>query len=176
MRRRKILPYTIIISDPTDSQAAQGYCCVFYFVSISKNRTLLMTIQKESEGLPTPAVEREESEPSILHCDDFVLLNDAIKCWIVRIENISLLEAWCNGTLVHFLDDRLLVGRTLGDCERRLENSTFFRASRRCVVNLSHVKQPRLLKDERLSFLLNDGKEVVLSRRQSVHFRKTRGL
>jgi len=85
-----------------------------------------MTIQKESEGLPTPAVEREESEPSILHCDDFVLLNDAIKCWIVRIENISLLEAWCNGTLVHFLDDRLLVGRTLGDCERRLENSTFF--------------------------------------------------
>ena len=69
-----------------------------------------MTIQKESGGLPTPAVEREESEPSILHCDDFVLLNDAIKCWIVRIENISLLEAWCNGTLVHFLDDRLLVG------------------------------------------------------------------
>ena len=27
---------------------------------------------------------------------------------------------------------------------------------------------------ERLSFLLNDGKEVVFSRRQSVHFRKTR--
>src|SRR4029453_8577694 len=106
-RRRKILPYTIIISDPTESQAAQAIVAEFYFVSISKNRTLLMTIQKESEGLPTPAVEREESEPSILHCDDFVLLNDAIKCWIVRIENISLLEAWCNGTLVHFLDDRL---------------------------------------------------------------------
>jgi hypothetical protein len=69
-----------------------------------------MTIQKESEGLPTPAVEREESEPSILHCDDFVLLNDAIKCWIVRIENISLLEAWCNGTLVHFL----MTGFSLG--------------------------------------------------------------
>jgi hypothetical protein len=97
-RRRKILPYTIIISDPTESQAAQAIVAEFYFVSISKNRTLLMTIQKESEGLPTPAVEREESEPSILHCDDFVLLNDAIKCWIVRIENISLLEAWCNGT------------------------------------------------------------------------------
>jgi hypothetical protein len=103
-RRRKILPYTIILSDPTESQAAQGYCCAILFcIDFKKNRTLLMTIQKESEGLPTPAVEREESEPSILHCDDFVLLNDAIKCWIVRIENISLLEAWCNGTLVSFL-------------------------------------------------------------------------
>ena len=46
-------------------------------------------------------------------------------------------------------------------CERRLDNSTFFRASRGCIVNLSHVKQSHLLEDERLSFLLNDGKEVV---------------
>jgi hypothetical protein len=38
------------------------------------------------------------------------------------------------------------------------------------------VKQPRLLDDESISFLLKDGKEVVLSRRQSVLFRKTRGL
>jgi hypothetical protein len=71
-------------------------------------------------------VESEESEPSILHRNDFVLLNDDIKCWIVRIEDISLLEACCNCTLVHFFDDRLLIRRTLGDCERRLENSTFF--------------------------------------------------
>jgi len=132
-----------------------------------------VAVQEESEGLPAPVV---ESEPAILHSNDSVLLADGIKSWIVRIEDISLLEACFKCTLVHFFDDRLLIRRTLGDCERRLENSTFFRASRRCVVNLSHVKQPRLLKDERLSFLLNDGKEVVLSRRQSVHFRKTRGL
>ena len=80
------------------------------------NRTpFLVTVEKQSEGLPTPAVEREESEPSILDCDDFVLLNDDIKCWIVRVEDISLLEACCNRTLVHFFDDRLLIRRTLGD-------------------------------------------------------------
>ena len=46
-------------------------------------------------------------------------------------------------------------------------------------VNLeghSHVKQPRLLEDESIVFLLKDGKEVVFSRRQSVLFRKIRGL
>jgi two-component system, LytTR family, response regulator len=135
-----------------------------------------VAVQKESEGPPTPAVESEESKPSILHRNDFVLLHHDIKCWIVRIEDIFLLEAYSNCTLVHFLDDKLLIRRTLGDCERRLENSTFFRASRGCIVNLNHVKQPRLLEDERLIFLLSDGKEVVFSRRQSVHFRKTRGL
>jgi DNA-binding LytR/AlgR family response regulator len=52
----------------------------------------------------------------------------------------------------------------------------FFRASRDYIVNLSQVKQSRLSKDTGLIFLLNDGKEVVFSRRQSVLFRKTRGL
>jgi two-component system LytT family response regulator len=112
----------------------------------------------------------------IFYRDDFVLLTDDIKSWIVRIEDISLLEAWRNFTLVHLFDDRLLIRRTLGDCERRLDNSIFFRASRGCIVNLSQVKEPRLSKGGGLIFLLKDGKEVVLSRRQTVLFRATRGL
>ena len=167
------------LSSPTPQKVEPRQAIVpqLYFPINFKNRTpLLVAVQEESEGLPTPAVESEESEPAILHSNDFVLLTDGMKCWIVRIEDISLLEACFNYTLVHFFDDRLLIRRTLGDCERRLDNSTFFRASRGCIVNLSHVKQSRLLEDERLSFLLNDGKEVVFSRRQSVHFRKTRGL
>ena len=135
-----------------------------------------MAVQEESEGLPTSAVDSEESEPAILHSNDFVLLTDDIKHWIVRIEDISLLEARQNCTLVHFPDGKLIIRRSLGACERRLDSSIFFRASRGCIVNLSHVKQSRLLEDERLSFLLNDGKEVVFSRRQSVLFRKARGL
>ena len=131
----KILPYTIIISDPTESRAAPGYCSAIYFPINYKNRTpLLVAVQEESVGLPTPAVESEESEAAILHNNDSVLLADGIKCWIVRIEDISLLEACFNCTLVHFFDDRLLIRRTLGDCERRLDNSTFFRASRGCLV------------------------------------------
>ena len=44
----------------------------------------------------------------------------------------------------------------------------FFRANRDCIVNLSQVKQSRLSKDRGLIFLLEDGKEVVFSRRQIV--------
>ena len=135
-----------------------------------------MAVHKESEGSPTPAVESEESEPAILLRNDFVLLNDDIKHWIVRIEDISVLEAHQNFTIAHFPNGKVLIRRSLADCERRLDNSMFFRASRDCIVNLSQVKQSRLSKDRGLIFLLKDGKEVVFSRRQSVLFRKTRGL
>ena len=114
--------------------------------------------------------------PTIFSRDYFVLLTDDIKSWIVRIEDISLLEAHRNFTLVHFPHGKLLIRRSLGDCERRLDSSIFFRARRDCIVNLSQVKQSRLSNDGSLIFLLGDGKEVVLSRRQSVLFRATRGL
>jgi two-component system LytT family response regulator len=114
--------------------------------------------------------------PTIFYRDHFVLLTDDIKYWIVRIEDISLLEADRNFTLVHFPHGNLLIRRSLKDCERRLDSSIFFRASRDSIVNLSQVKQPRLSNDGGLILLLKDGKEVMLSRRQTVLFRATRGL
>jgi hypothetical protein len=70
-----------------------------YSPSISKPHGRIVAVKKESEGSPTPAVESEESEPAILDRNDFVLLNDEIKHWIVRIEDISLLEAHQNFTI-----------------------------------------------------------------------------
>jgi two-component system, LytTR family, response regulator len=141
-----------------------------------KNRTpRLVAGQKESEGLPTPA-DQSESVPAIFYRDDFVLLTDDMECSMVGTEDISLLEAHRKFTLVHVPDGKLLIRRSLADCERRLDSSIFFRASRGCIVNLSHVKQSRFLEDGSLIFILRDGKEVVLSGRQSVLFRKTHGL
>jgi two-component system, LytTR family, response regulator len=99
-----------------------------------------------------------------------------MECSMVGTEDISLLEAHRKFTLVHLPDGKFLVRRSLKHCERRLDSSTFFRANSGCIVNLSHVKQSRFLEDGSLIFILRDGKEVVLSRRQSVLFRKTHGL
>ena len=95
---------------------------------------------------------------------------------MVGTEYISLLEAHRKFTLVHLPDGKFLVRRSLKDCERRLDSSTFFRASGDCIVNLGHVTQSRSLDDGSLIFTLRDGKEIVLSRRQSVLFRKTHSL
>jgi two-component system, LytTR family, response regulator len=128
------------------------------------------------EEAPLLAAESEESNPYIFHRDDFVLLTDHRKCRLARIENISILEAFQNATFVHFAEDKLLIRRSLVECERRLDSSIFFRASRDCIVNLSQVKQPRLVKKGGLIFVLRDGREVLFSRRQSILFRTIRGL
>ena len=130
-------------------------------------------LQTQSDGSPDRVA---ESEPHIFQRDDFVLLTDDSKCRIARILDISILEAFRNATLVHFAEDKFLIPRSLVEIERRLDSSIFFRASRDCLVNLSQVKQPRLLQDGGLIFLLRDGKEVLFSRRRSALFRKIRGL
>jgi DNA-binding LytR/AlgR family response regulator len=67
---------------------------------------------------------------------------------MVGIEDISLLEAHRKFTLVHLPDGKFLVRGSLKDCERRLDSSAFFRASRGCIVNLSHVNNHALSKTE----------------------------
>jgi two-component system LytT family response regulator len=133
----------------------------------------LVAVQTQWERPAAPAA---ESKPHILYRGAFVLLTDDSKCRLARIENISILEAFQNGTFIHFAEDKLLIRRTLVECERRLDDSIFVRASRDCIVNLGQVKQPRLLKDGGLIFILKNGREVVFSRRQSVLFRTSRGL
>jgi DNA-binding LytR/AlgR family response regulator len=88
----------------------------------------------------------------VFHRDDVVLLTGKRKHCMVRVEDISLLEACQNQTLVHIPGGKLLVKRPLRDCERKLEGATFCRASRSCVVNLTYVKQSRLLAHRRLVF------------------------
>ena len=124
-------------------------------VRASERTPLRMTVENEREA---SLIRPEESAPAMFHRDDFVLLSDDIKFWMVRIQDISLLEARQNFTLVHFPDGKLLIRRSLGACERRLQQLHFFRASRGCIVNLSQVKQPRLSNDGSLIFYLKGRK------------------
>ena len=136
---------------------------------------LLPAIQTQGGRPAAPLAKSEESRTQRFFRGAFVLLTDDNECRLARIETISLLEAFQNATFVHLDERKILIQRSLVECERRLDNSIFVRASRNCIVNLSQVKQPRLLKG-RLTFVLKDEREVVFSRRQSVLFRALRGL
>jgi two-component system, LytTR family, response regulator len=104
-----------------------------------------------------------------------VLLTDSMESWIVRIGEITTLEAQRDETLVRFAENHVLIRRTLEHCESRLDGSLFFRASRSCIVNIAHLRQPRL-KDGCLIFRARDGREIVFSRRQTALFRAMRRL
>jgi DNA-binding LytR/AlgR family response regulator len=132
----------------------------------------LTEVRKQPEESLTPA---RGYEPVKLHRNDFVLLTDDVKVWIGPIRDVSLLEACQDKTLVHCPAGELLIRRSLSDCERRLDRSIFFRASKRYIINFSHVKRLHVV-DGSLVFLFKDGRNVALSRRQGTIFRKTRHL
>jgi hypothetical protein len=123
----------------------------------------------ESEEIPQPSGRTFQD-------NDFVFVSDNVNCWVVRAADISVLEACGNYTRVYFHDSSALIRRPLRECECRLDPSTFFRTRRDCVVNLSRVKQMRMLDAKRFLFVLLDGKEVPMSRKQSLIFRKTKAL
>ena len=108
--------------------------------------------------------------------DDFVVLTDNIKCCILRMSDLLRLEAEGNYSRVYWIGSSMLIRRPLRDCEIRLDRSKFFRARRDCIVNLEHVKHTRIVDLMRYVFVLQDGTEVTLSRRQSLVLRKSRAL
>jgi DNA-binding LytR/AlgR family response regulator len=108
--------------------------------------------------------------------DDFVVLTDNVKCCILRMSDLLRLEAEGNYSRVYWIGSSMLIRRPLRDCERRLDKAKFFRARRDCIVNLEHVKHTRIVDLMRYVFVLQDGTEVTLSRRQSLVLRKSRAL
>jgi DNA-binding LytR/AlgR family response regulator len=108
--------------------------------------------------------------------DDFVVLTDNVKCCILRMSDLLRLEAEGNYSRVYWIGSSMLIRRPLRDCEKRLDKSKFFRARRDCIVNLEHVKHTRIVDLMRYVFVLQDGTEVTLSRRQSLVLRKSRAL
>jgi two-component system LytT family response regulator len=131
---------------------------------------------EEPSAIESPAELNEEKEDRTLRLDDFVFLSGDRKCWLVQTGDIWFLEACGEQTRIHLPAGPVLVRRKLQDCERRLDSSTFFRATRDCIINLTHVKQTRLLDSSRVLFILPTGKEIVVSGRQNFLFRKMRAL
>jgi DNA-binding LytR/AlgR family response regulator len=156
--------------------------------SLSQRRTghlqgLSTTSHRQTSPQPSEHAHAAEVEDDIssdeskaFGCDDFIFLSDNVRCWVVRASDIWTLEACGNYTRVNLSDATALIRRPLRECECRLDPSTFFRTRRDCIVNLRRVKQMRMLDAKRFLFVLLDGKEVAMSRKQSLIFRKEKAL
>jgi two-component system, LytTR family, response regulator len=105
-----------------------------------------------------------------------VFVRDGERCWLVKIPEIFLFESEGNYTRVYFGSERPLILRSLTTLQERLDPNTFFRASRRHVINLHCVKGVETAVDGALSVGLLNGMRVEMSRRQSVLFKQAFSL
>jgi two-component system LytT family response regulator len=109
------------------------------------------------EGRPTSAAERDRR----------LFIRDGERCWLTTFDQVALFEAEGNYTRVYFDDERPLIRRTLHWMTSRADPASFFRASRRHLVNLSFVESVEPDGGDAYVIRLKGGQQVPVSRRQS---------
>lgn len=111
-----------------------------------------------------------------LQDDDQVFVKDGDKCWFVKLSNIRLFESEGNYVRVYFETNRPLILRSLNNLDDRLNPKTFFRASRKHIINLKWVESIEPWFNGGLMVKLRGGESVEISRRQAVKLKDMMSL
>lgn len=107
---------------------------------------------------------------------DQVFVKDGEKCWFVNLAEIRLFESEGNYVRVFFGNNRPLILRSLNSLDERLDPSSFFRASRKHIINLKWIEKIENWFSGGLLVSLKGGEKVEISRRQAAKFRDTMTL
>ena len=108
--------------------------------------------------------------------EDMVFLKDGDKCWFVKLSNIRLFESEGNYVRVLFENNRPLILRSLNNLDTRLNQKTFFRASRKHIINLKWIETIETWFNGGLMVKLKGGEQVEISRRQAVKLKDLMSL
>lgn len=108
--------------------------------------------------------------------EDMVFVKDGDKCWFVKLSNIRLFESEGNYVRVLFDNNRPLILRSLNNLDTRLNPKTFFRASRKHIINLKWIETIETWFNGGLIVKLKGGEQVEISRRQAVKLKDLMSL
>jgi two-component system LytT family response regulator len=117
---------------------------------------------------------KENSTPFL--DEDMVFVKDGDKCWFVKLSNIRLFESEGNYVRVLFDNHRPLILRSLNNLDTRLNPKTFFRASRKHIINLKWIENIETWFNGGLMVKLKGGEQVEISRRQAVKLKDMMSL
>ncbi len=121
-------------------------------------------------------IQTTSESKQILTAEDQVFVKDGEKCWFVKLEKIRLFESEGNYVRLFFDEHKPLILRTLNYLDERLDQKTFFRASRKHIINLKWVESIEPWLNGGLLVKLKGGQKVEVSRRQSVKFKEMLSL
>lgn len=126
--------------------------------------------RQETKTDEAPAIETPLADT------DQVFVKDGERCWFVKLEDIRLFESEGNYVRVYFQNNKPLILRSLNYLDERLNNRTFFRASRKHIVNLKWVESIESWFNGGLLVKLRGGEQVEISRRQAVRLKEVMSL
>lgn len=111
-----------------------------------------------------------------LGLEDQVFVKDGERCWFVSLANVRLFESDGNYIKVYFDTNRPMIHKSLNALDERLDERSFFRASRKHIVNLSWVEGIEPWFNGGLMVKLRGGDKVEVSRRQAAKFKDMMSL
>jgi two-component system, LytTR family, response regulator len=106
-----------------------------------------------------------------------VFLSDGVKYWLGPVSDIVSIEV--EGNYSHVLissGQKLMIRGSLAKWENGLPSSIFFKAGRDCIINLGKVTEIKPHNSKQLVFTMTGDNEVIMSRAQTIKFRRTRGI
>lgn len=126
-------------------------------------------VDTKHDELPT-------SEQNKLGLNDQVFVKDGDKCWFVRLSDVRLFESDGNYIKVYFEIYKPMIHKSLNALDERLDDRTFFRASRKHIINLNWVHKIETWFNGGLMVQLKGGEKVEVSRRQAAKFKDKMSL
>ena len=107
---------------------------------------------------------------------DQVFVKDGEKCWFVRLEEVRFFESDGNYIKVHFDNQKPMIHKSLNALDKKLDERSFFRASRKHIINLSWVESIESWFNGGLLVKMKGGEKVEVSRRQASKFKDLMSL
>ncbi|AGA77411.1 LytR/AlgR family response regulator transcription factor [Echinicola vietnamensis] len=111
-----------------------------------------------------------------LSLNDQVFVKDGDRCWFVKLENVRLFESDGNYIKVYFENNKPMIHKSLNALDERLDEKSFFRASRKHIINLSWVEGIEPWFNGGLVVTLKGGDRIEVSRRQAARFKDMMSL
>ncbi len=153
------------------------YNALDYLLKPIQPERLNETVKKLFNETPGQSETSASDQPQKkLGADDQVFVKDGDKCWFVRLSNIRLFESDGNYIKVYFDNFKPMIHKSLNALDERLDDRTFFRASRKHIVNLDWVESIEPWFNGGLMVQLKGGEKVEVSRRQAAKFKDMMSL
>lgn len=108
--------------------------------------------------------------------EDQVFVKDGDKCWFVKLSDVRLFESDGNYIKVYFAGNKPMIHKSLNALDERLDDRTFFRASRKHIINLGWVENIDTWFNGGLLVQLKGGEKIEVSRRQAARFKERMSL
>lgn len=124
----------------------------------------------------TSTTEPHPYQSKKLTLEDQVFVKDGDRCWFVRLSNVRLFESDGNYIKVYFDNFKPMIHKSLNALDERLDEKSFFRASRKHIINLGWVEGIEPWFNGGLVVTLRGGDRIEVSRRQAARFKEMMSL